>query len=322
MSYIEQLTKLNTTSVCVGIDISPERIPTQTSLPNGPYLRDEWTLAESVERYALDLLLAISKTGVTVIKPNLAYYNSLTDPQWHGIMHSLLIRAHELGMLVILDTKIGDIMRTQSQYAQKYSMFDAVTCHGYMGKDSITPIVKAGLGCYTLVLTSNPSRTDLETHPVLDEYIYDLIINQRISYDDAKGRAQCVYNVMVNNVLDWISEYGAEAGIGVVVGGTVNEQGQLEELKTIIQMFRDSLGHLPPILIPGIGAQGGSASAVISAIVETLKSKWDEQRIRRELTKVIISSSSAIDYAVNPQQATIDLVTEIKTTVDRCFSSL
>lgn len=320
MSYMDKLLYYNVTSVCVGIDITPGKIPKNRencNLPNFPYSND----TKGVEQYALDVLEEVSKTEVKFIKPNLGYYNSLSDPDLHQVLYKLLNKAKEKGMYIILDCKIGDIMRTQSQYAQKYKEFDSVTIHPYMGSDSIYPITDVQLGCYVLVFTSNPSRVDLETQPLLTNDILLEYEKLLLSFPPQKAiemvlnsdKNTKVYNLMAQKVIDW----QFSGSVGAVIGATKNSDGNLKEMKEIIEKIATELNYLPPILIPGVGAQGGSAKDVISTIIVTLKDiGWDENKIRQELSKVLINSSSGIDYAKDPYDAIQKLVKEIKDTIN------
>lgn len=311
--YTDNLVKFNESGVCVGIDITPSLLPENacdTTLPNFPYARN----SEGVKQYCLDLLDEITKVPtVRVIKPNLAYYNSFSDVELHQIVSAILERAHELNLLVILDAKIGDIARTQAQYAEKYKNFDSVTAHGYMGSDSIFPITDAGLGCYVLVFTSNPSRSDFETQIVVNPNdVYSIVT------PDFLKKSKRIYHLVAEKVAEW----QFAGSVGAVVGGTPNAEGKLQELQEIIGIFADKLDYLPPILIPGVGTQGGSATDVMTAIVQTLQDrKWDEPKIRSELRKVVINSSSTIDYSPRPKDAIVDLVTEIREAVNSCFSN-
>jgi len=323
-TFTEKLVKVNSSSVCVGLDITPGKFPDRpedTTLPNYPYEQS----VKGVRQYCLDVLNEIAKVPeIAVIKPNLAYYNSLEEKDMHSIVWTILQRARELGLLVILDTKIGDIMRTQSQYAEKYKHFDAVTVHGFMGSDSIFPVTDAQLGCFVLVFTSNPSRVDVETKPILsrDSFTkYNKLIETGLSPEKAQEQvmreSEKVYHIMARQVIDW--QYAGS--IGAVIGGTPNSDGKLQELEEIVGIFADELNHLPPLLIPGVGTQGGTASDIIYSIVDTLiKRGWSEKKVRNELKKVLINSSSAIDYSPRPGDAARDLADEIRTTVDKYFA--
>jgi orotidine-5'-phosphate decarboxylase len=333
--YMERLASVNSSCLCVGIDICVAKLPDpgDTTLPGDPYSKD----AKGVLAYIGDLMDVLATVEeVKVIKPNLAYYNGVTGDEEAALLHSALdlihTKAQAHGFLVILDTKIGDISRTQAQYAEKYKHFDAVTVHGYMGLDSISPVTDAGLGAYALVFTSNPSRMDLETLPVLTKdlalelfragvkghHIYDQVTSGGRGppiptfdevYDEILTRIPPLYLKMAECLVKW----QFAGSVGGVVGGTRSADGTLKELEEIVSFLGAHLGYLPPLLIPGVGTQGGSATEVIQAIIRALLATgWNPAKIRSELRKVSINSSSAIDYSPRPAEAAKELADEIK----------
>ena len=284
--YISKLENRNTTNLCVGIDIAISKLPQsvlQSSLPNIPYSK---TL-DGLKQYCCDLLDEIGKTEVKFVKPNFAYY---AGNDFSKILEAIYVKAREIGLTIILDSKIGDISRTQQQYAEHFSKFDAITVNPYMGYDVIKPIVDFNIGVYVLVFTSNGGRDDLQT----------LICQDR----------NPLYYKVAEKVVEWnLANEGYDSSIGAVIGGTGED---LKEMKQIIELFATKLGYLPPILIPGVGKQGGS----IDRIVETFRSVfeevgWDEEKIRKEFTKVLINSSSQVDYAVDPEKKILEMIQEI-----------
>lgn len=230
-------------------------------------------------------------------------------------MWELLEEAKKKDILVILDTKIGNIMRTQSQYAEKYKHFDAVTAHGYMGGDSIFPITDAMLGCYVLVFTSNPTRVDFETKSIMNESSLDQyvkLLDSGLTKKEASNKvlkeSKKLYMAAAEKVVEW----QFAGSVGAVIGGTPNNEGKLAELEEIVEYFGKALNYLPSILIPGVGTQGGSATDVTNAIVYVLrKLGWDKDKIRYEMRKVVINSASAIDYSPRPKDVAQDLVDEV-----------
>ena len=329
-SFMEKLVALNESCLCVGIDICHAKLPEagDTTLPGDPYPQT----TAGVVAYVSDLMDHLSSVPeIKVIKPNLAYYNSLTDTDLHHILDLIHTKAKEFGWLVILDTKIGDIARTQAQYAEKYKEFDAVTVHGYMGIDSIAPVTDAGLGAYALVFTSNPSRVDVETLPTFDisslRRAYEIYLSTCHGPEATfENLHKClvehlpkVYHAMAQRIIDW--QFAGT--VGAVIGGTRSSDGTLKELEEIVRLFGKALGYLPPLLIPGVGTQGGSATEVIHAIVKALQAiSWPEDRIRRELRKVSINSSSAIDYSPRPADAARELAQEIREAIESAFDSI
>lgn len=161
-------------------------------------------------------------------KPNLAYFEALGVPGYQ-LAETLIARMKATGVPVILDAKRGDIGTTQEHYAKGYFEnwdVDAVTLSPYMGYDSVEPFLQyPGKGVYLLAVTSNPGAADLELRSLADgRFVYELV-------GDLAGRAP--------------STPAGEGGVGLVLGLT-NASG-------------DILSRLPdvPLLIPGLGAQGG-----------------------------------------------------------------
>ena len=165
-------------------------------------------------------------------KPQIAYFaaHRAEDQLQDLIAH---IHARHPGIPVILDAKRGDIGSTAEQYAaeafERYGA-DAVTLNPYMGRDSAAPFLQYNdRGCVFLCHTSNPGARDFQELLVDGEPLY-----QRIARTIAD---------------DW----NADGNCALVVGATFPE-----ELKVI----RGIVGDMP-LLIPGIGAQGGDIEAVV-----------------------------------------------------------
>ncbi len=207
-----------------------------------------------------EILNRMVQKGVcpSAVKPNYAFY-----AQYGIIGIKALIRVVELfsgaGFPVILDVKRGDIDRTAAAYARESFDFfkaDAVTLSPYMGSDSIHPFfdLYPDKGCYVLTRTSNKSAIDIQ------ELLVDI---------------EPLYMHVAKKIIDW-----HRPGLGSVVGATYPDQ-----LSRIASIYMQS-GKEIPLLIPGIGAQGGD----IVEVVGILK-KFSDVRIHR------INSSSAINYA-------------------------
>ena len=182
-------------------------------------------------------------------------------------------KCKELGIPVLLDAKRGDIGKTSKAYAKALFDFwkaDAITIAPYMGSDSVGPFTEYcgdgteeihEKGVYVLCRTSNKGAIDL----------------QNLKVNDSEGNETAIYMKTAEKiVLDWYND-----GIGAVVGATYPA-----ELEQISKYFVDS-GKEIPLLIPGVGAQGGSAKDV----VEVLKKTGNDLRLHR------INSSSGINFA-------------------------
>ena len=194
---------------------------------------------------------------VPAVKPQAAYYENLG---WQGMeMLERTIRyAKEKGLFVIADIKRGDIGSTATAYAegwlsgapiegQVFKSFDAdcVTLNGYMGSDSIKPFLEAAKGedkcAFVLVKTSNPGSGELQDVKAAD------------------GRT--IYEVM--GELNEQIAAGTEGKYGFTMAGAVTGA-------TYPQQIQDLRARLPHtfFLVPGYGAQGGTAADVKYAFNE------------------------------------------------------
>ena len=166
-------------------------------------------------------------------KINFAFYEKYGAKGLKIIEETLKLIPSEV--LTIADAKRGDIGNTSKMYAQSifdHYNFDAVTLHPYMGKDSLSPFLDyAGKLHFVLVLTSNSGAADFEKLKLQnDKYLYQ-------------------------EVLDKVQLWNEKKNCGIVFGAT-----NPEELKSNISNF-SSL----PVLLPGVGAQGGSLAEVVKA---------------------------------------------------------
>ena len=159
---------------------------------------------------------------------------------------------------IILDAKRGDIGSTAEQYAieafERYGA-DAVTLSPFMGFDSVAPYLKHhGKGAFLLCRTSNPGGDDLQNQRLAN------IEGQPLLYEHVARLAQGPWNL--------------NGQLGLVVGATYPVE--IERVRLVAPSL--------PLLIPGVGAQGGDAAA-------TVRAGW------REGAPIIVNSSRAILYA-------------------------
>ena len=193
---------------------------------------------------------------VPAVKPQSAYYENMG---WQGmaVMEKTIRYAREKGLYVIADIKRGDIGSTATAYAEGWlgvtkvgstecPVFDAdcVTLNGYMGSDAIKPFleecVARNKSAFVLAKTSNPSSVELQ----------DMVAGDRV-----------VYTVMGDLIERWgkdtAGKYGYQA-LGAVVGAT--HPSVLKELRRRLERTF--------FLVPGYGAQGGTAADVRYAFDE------------------------------------------------------
>ena len=211
-------------------------------------------------------------------KPQIAYFAAHNGGEAQLQRLIAHINAEHPDVPVILDAKRGDIGSTAEQYAvEAFDRFgaDAVTLNPYMGRDSAAPFLQRGdRGCVFLCHTSNPGARDFQELLVDGEPLY-----QRI--------ARTIAN-------DW----NADGNCALVVGATFPE-----ELKVIRAIVGDM-----PLLIPGVGAQGGDVEAVV------------RNGRTADGSGLMINSSRGILYASQGEgfaEAAADAARELRNTINR-----
>jgi orotidine-5'-phosphate decarboxylase len=213
-------------ALCVGLDPHAE-------------LLVRWGFGDTVEgvaRFSRTVVEALADR-VAVIKPQSAFYERFGSAGI-AVLESTIRQLREAGSLVLLDVKRGDIGSTAAAYAQAYLdpsstlYVDAITASPFLGFGSLRPMIDSALasgsGVFVLALTSNPEGASVQR---------------------AVGPGG---STVAQTILDEVAQVNAGAkpsgSIGVVVGATVGETGH---------DFRFING---PVLVPGMGAQGGSAT--------------------------------------------------------------
>lgn len=239
-----QLRDQKSSVLCVGLDPDPDRLP--------PHLLASASLPEAVRRFCTDIICATHEAAIAY-KINFAFFEAL-GREGHAVMEDVL-SAMPPAVLTIADAKRGDIGNSASFYARSVFEtlhFDAITVSPYMGRDSVDPFLAYDGTCaFMLVRTSNPGSADFQQL-------------------DTGG--QTLYREVARKVSAWGREASGEAGF--VVGAT-----DAGDLATLRASFPDT-----PFLIPGVGAQGGSATEVMQAAGSG---------------PVLINSSRGVIYASN-----------------------
>ncbi len=254
MTFIDKLHRAerqNQSLLCVGLDPDPARFPS--------HLKGD---ASRIYDFCAAIVDATADTAIA-FKPQIAYFAAhRAEVQLERLMSHIQRVAPEVP--VILDAKRGDIGSTAEQYAieafERYGA-DAVTLSPFMGFDSVQPYLKYhGKGAFLLCRTSNPGGDDLQNQRLAS------VEGQPLLYEHVARLAQGAWNL--------------NGQLGLVVGATYPAE---------IQRVREIAPTLP-LLIPGVGAQGGDAVATVRA-----GHRADAQG--QTTGAVIVNSSRAILYA-------------------------
>ena len=232
--------------LCVGLD--PHLAPISDLFRKGSMAPNEEQTADAVEAF-LGAMIDRLAGRVAAIKPQIAFFEQLG---WRGIrvLDGLMRRAKEADLLVVLDAKRGDIGSTAEGYASAYLAKDAVmptdalTLNPYLGFDTIEPFARvagdAGRGLFVLVRTSNPGSADLQDRDIAGEPLFGLVADGLARFEKS----------LAGSTTPWSS-------LGVVVGATWPDQAR---------RVREALPNAL-FLVPGYGAQGGSAAAAVQGFV-------------------------------------------------------
>ena len=253
MNFIDKLhaaERAHQSLLCVGLDPDPAKLP---GAWRGQPDRIFDFCARIVDATA-DLVIAF--------KPQIAYFAAhRAEAQLERLMDHM--RANAPAVPIILDAKRGDIGSTAEQYAieafERYGA-DAVTLSPFMGFDSVqTYLAHAGKGAFLLCRTSNPGGDDLQSQRLAS------VPGQPLLYEHVAQLAQGPWNV--------------NGQLGLVVGATY--PAEIERVRQLAPTL--------PLLIPGVGAQGGDALATVRA--------GYRQHNGGTSGPIIVNSSRAILYA-------------------------
>jgi orotidine-5'-phosphate decarboxylase len=252
VGFTERLRSAWSTSgslVCVGLDPDPSRFP--SSLGHD---------AKAIESFCRAIVAATGDL-VCAFKPQIAYFAA------HGAETALErlcehVRNEHPGVVLILDAKRGDIGDTAEMYAReafdRYGA-DAVTVNPFLGTDSLEPFfARRDRGTIVLCRTSNPGSGEVQA--------------MRANQAGRNGDGEPVYETIARRAAD---DWSKRASIGLVVGAT--QPNELAHVRRIV-------GDLP-LLVPGVGAQGGDAATVV------------RNGATPDGTGLIVNSSRAILYA-------------------------
>jgi orotidine-5'-phosphate decarboxylase len=248
MTFIDMLAhaeRKNQSMLCVGLDPDPARFPAKYQNDAGKI----YDFCAAIVDATADLAIAF--------KPQIAYFAAhRAEDQLEKLIAHMRRAAPQVP--VILDAKRGDIGSTAEQYAieafERYGA-DAVTLSPFMGFDSVQPYLKHhGKGAFLLCRTSNAGGDDFQSQRLQS------VAGQPLLYEHIAALAQGPWNT--------------NGQLGLVVGATYSQE--IERVRALAPTL--------PLLIPGVGAQGGDAAATVKAG-------------RKGQGLIVVNSSRAILYA-------------------------
>lgn len=257
MNFTEKLlaaTRQNQSLLCVGLDPEPGRLP--SSLLDLP-------VEVAITRFCHEIIEATAPF-VSAFKPNLAFFEALGPKGMLALQ--AVVKAIPSNIPIIADAKRGDIGNSARNYAAAifdvYD-FDAMTVNAYLGMDSVAPFLAyQDKGVLILCRTSNPGARDFQ----------DMLVQ------GTDGHSHPLYEEVAQRVQSW-NLFG---NCGLVVGATYPQ-----ELATI-----RALCPTMPILIPGVGTQGGDLEAAVRAGVDA-----NGERAILSVSRTILYADSGPNFA-------------------------
>ncbi len=209
--------------LCIGLDSDIEKIPKHLLKEDDPVFEFNKQIIDATH----DLCIAY--------KPNIAFYESRASKGWKSLERTVkYLNEKHPDILLIADAKRGDIGNTSKEYAKAFferMNFDAITVAPYMGKDSVVPFFSfKDKWVIVLALTSNEGSKDFQFSWLSDDgfYLYEKVIHETV-------------------------KWGSNENTMFVVGAT-----NAEYLKNIRKLVPNHF-----LLVPGVGAQGGSLKDVV-----------------------------------------------------------
>lgn len=240
-------------ATCVGLDPVIDRLPPSLAPANAS---DNGQCARAIESFSLGVLSAVA-TEAAAVKIQAACYERF-GAEGYAAMGRVLAAARASGLAVVLDFKRGDIGISAEHYAASARNAGAhwTTINAYLGSDGIAPFLQGGAGAFALVRTSNPSGDALQSLRLASG---ETVAERVARLVDGWGAASVGASGFSN--------------LGAVVGAT--KRAEIASLRALMPRA--------VFLVPGYGAQGGTADDVRAAF-------------RSDGRGALITSSRAILY--------------------------
>ncbi len=253
-------------TLCVGLD------PNLDLMPN-PITSMDQPNHQKVEQF-LKRVIDVTAEYCAAYKPNLGFFEALGADGWDTFQ--TILNYIPSNKIIIADAKRGDISSTADHYAKAFFdhfEVDAVTLNPLMGFETLDPFLNdTSKGIYVLTLTSNPGAKDILLKELEDGQTIASFISGELN----------------------TKQQSSKTSIGMVVGAT-----KANKLEPVIKEFPNS-----PLLIPGVGKQGGSIEAL-------------NKSLEQHSGIPLINSSRSIIYAgnneINWHQQVADAAKNLKT---------
>jgi len=258
--------------LCVGLDSDYEQLPV--------IIKAARPVEDALFHFNREIIDA-TYDFVCAYKPNAAFYEAQGEAGWRALSQTVRYVCETYPHIpVILDAKRGDIGSTNIGYVQsafEYLGVDAITVHPYLGREALAPfLARREKGILVLVRTSNPGAGEFQDMPI-------------------GPVREPLYMVVARHVAQ---EWNTSGNCAIVVGATYPDE---------LRRVRALVGDMP-ILIPGIGTQGGEVAATVKAGQDSRG-----QGMIISASRSIIFASKGNDFAVAARGAAERLRAEINT---------
>jgi orotidine-5'-phosphate decarboxylase len=267
LAKLQHAQQLHDSMLCVGLDPEPSKFP------------GAWKGQSDAIYDFCAAIVDATKDLVCAFKPQIAYFAAhRAEDQLEKLMAHMQRVAPQVP--VILDSKRGDIGSTAEQYAREAFVryqADAVTLSPFMGFDTLEPFLKySDKGVIVLCRTSNPGGSDLQNQRLAD------VPGQPRVYEHIAAQAQGPWNT--------------SGQMGLVVGATFPQEiARVRELAPTV-----------PLLIPGVGAQGGDADATVKAGLKRDAGGAVTGPIIVNSSRAVLYASSGDDFASAARRVAMD----------------
>ncbi len=254
----------------VGLDPDPERLPAGVRADRAGLVRFLTAIVDATAQHAVGF------------KPNLAFYEALGEGGLAALGDVIDHVRETTDRLVLLDAKRGDVGHTAGRYAHaayEVHKAHAVTVSPYLGRDAVEPFAQEPEhGVFVLARTTNPGAAEVQ--------------ELRVRHEEADDERP-----LYLEVARLVSQWNTNDNLGLVAGATA--PGPLKAV-------RDAVGERLPILVPGIGAQGGDLEAAVAAAADQ-----NGRGFLIAASRSILFAGQGDDYPQAAQQAAHELAQRI-----------